>query len=43
MALLLGSTWLALHVLVAEHGCVLVTVALCGITPVEALLRRTVA
>ncbi len=41
MALLLGSTWLAVHVLVAEHGSLLATAAACGVAPAGALLHRT--
>jgi hypothetical protein len=41
VAFLLGSTWLALHVWVAEHGHVLVAAALCGIAPARALARRS--
>ncbi|MGY1774410.1 hypothetical protein ACI8AV_00985 [Geodermatophilus sp. SYSU D00804] len=41
VAFLLGSTWLALHVFVAEHGHVLMAAALCGVTPAHGLLRRT--
>ncbi|MGY1735349.1 hypothetical protein [Geodermatophilus sp. SYSU D00684] len=40
MAFLLGSTWLALNVLVAEHGHVLVTAALCGVAPARRLSRH---
>jgi hypothetical protein len=43
VAFLLGSTWLALHVIVAEHGSLLATAAACGIAPAGALLRRTAA
>ncbi|MGY1684747.1 hypothetical protein ACI8AK_04055 [Geodermatophilus sp. SYSU D00867] len=43
MAFLLGSTWLALHVWVAEHGHVLAAAALCGVAPARALLRRPTA
>lgn len=40
VAFLLGSTWLALHVWVAEHGHVLMAAALCGVAPARALARR---
>ncbi|MGY1727114.1 hypothetical protein ACI79J_09070 [Geodermatophilus sp. SYSU D01062] len=43
MAFLLGSTWLALNVFVAEHGHVLAAAGLCGVTPARVLLRRTAA
>ena len=43
MAFLLGATWLALDVFIAEHGPVLFAAALCGVTPAGALLRRTSA
>ncbi|WP_281248028.1 hypothetical protein [Geodermatophilus nigrescens] len=43
MSFLLGSTWLALHVFVAEHGSLLMAAAACGIAPSGALLRRRVA
>ncbi|MGX5654025.1 hypothetical protein ACWKWC_04565 [Geodermatophilus nigrescens] len=43
MSFLLGSTWLALHVFVAEHGSMLVTAAACGVAPAGALLRRRTA
>ena len=37
---LLGSTWLALHVFVAEHGSLLMAAAACGIAPARTLARR---
>ncbi|GAB3196444.1 hypothetical protein GCM10027261_19180 [Geodermatophilus arenarius] len=43
MAFLLGSTWLALNVFIAEHGSLLMAVAACGIAPAGALRRRTAA
>ncbi len=43
MAFLLGSTWLALHVIVTEHGSLLATAAACGVAPAGTLLRRTAA
>ncbi|SDC39205.1 hypothetical protein SAMN05660690_1239 [Geodermatophilus telluris] len=43
MAFLLGSTWLALTVLVAEHGPVLLVAALCGVGPARTALRHVVA
>ncbi len=43
MAFLLGSTWLALHVFVVEHGHVLVAAALCGVMPAGGSLRRRAA
>ncbi|MGY1733374.1 hypothetical protein ACI798_17845 [Geodermatophilus sp. SYSU D01045] len=43
MAFLLGSTWLALHVFVAEHGHVLLAAAACSVAPARGLLRRTAA
>ena len=41
VAFLLGSTLLALHVWVAEHGHVLMAAALCGVAPARALGRRS--
>ncbi|SFT34073.1 hypothetical protein SAMN05660657_00214 [Geodermatophilus amargosae] len=41
MAFLLGSTWLALHVWVAEHGHVLMAAAVCGAAPAWSLARRS--
>ncbi len=41
MAFLLGSTWLALHVVVAEHGSLLAAAAACAVAPAGGLLRRT--
>ena len=43
VAFLLGSTWLALHVFVAEHGSLLMAAAVCGIAPAGTLLRRSTA
>ncbi|MGY1779794.1 hypothetical protein [Geodermatophilus sp. SYSU D01036] len=40
MAFLLGSTWLALNVFVAEHGHVLLAAALCGVAPARTFVRR---
>jgi hypothetical protein len=39
VAFLLGSTLLALHVWVAEHGHGLMVAALCGVAPARALVR----
>ena len=40
MSFLLGSTWLALHVFVAEHGSLLMAAVACGIAPARAVLHR---
>ncbi|SNS90659.1 hypothetical protein SAMN04488107_4259 [Geodermatophilus saharensis] len=43
MTFLLGSTWLALHVFVAEHGWLLAAAAACGIAPARTLVHRAAA
>jgi len=43
VAFLLGSTWLALHVFVTEHGWLLATAAACGVAPARAVVHRTAA
>ncbi|PRY48149.1 hypothetical protein LY71_11035 [Geodermatophilus tzadiensis] len=40
MAFLLGSTWLALHVAVTEHGPLLTAAAVCLLAPAGSVHRR---